>query len=225
MNLSIHPIDAAIVVGYLATVVILGLWVGRGQKDTRQYFLGDRSLPMWAVLLSIVATETSTVTFLSIPGFAFAEGGDMRFLQITFGYMIGRMLVIWVLLPRYFEGQPFTAYEVLQSRFGVSARRATSVLFLVTRNLSDALRLYLAALVLQQVLGIDLTTCIVVMGVVTIVYTFLGGVKSVIWNDCLQFVIYILGADLRVGGYHRVDYREDGNNSSNLAQSQKVSRT
>ena len=194
MNFSIHAIDAAIVVCYLAAVVALGLWVGRGQKDTLEYFLGDRSLPMWAVLLSIVATETSTVTFLSIPGFAFAEGGDMRFLQITFGYMVGRLLVIWVLLPRYFEGQPFTAYETLQRRFGVSSRRVTSVLFLVTRNLGDALRLYLTALALQAAVGLELTACIVLMGSVTIVYTFLGGVKSVIWNDCLQFFIYILGA-------------------------------
>lgn len=194
LNLSIHPLDAAIVVSYLAAVILLGLWVGRGQKSTLEYFLGNRSLPTWAVLLSIVATETSTVTFLSIPGFTFVEGGDMRFLQITFGYIVGRFLVIWILLPRYFEGQIFTAYEVLQRRFGVSSRRVTSALFLVTRNLSDALRLYLTALALQQVVGLELPYCIVLVGVVTILYTFLGGVKSVVWNDCLQFFIYILGA-------------------------------
>jgi len=194
LNLSIHAIDAAIVVAYLATVLALGLWVGRGQKTTTEYFLGDRSLPTWAVLLSIVATETSTVTFLSIPGFAFAEAGDMRFLQITFGYIVGRFLVVWALLPLYFQGQSFTAYEVLQRRFGISSRRATSLLFLITRNLSDALRLYLTALALQQVIGLSLPTCIVVMGTVTIIYTVLGGVKSVVWNDCLQFFIYIIGA-------------------------------
>jgi SSS family transporter len=200
LNLSIPTVDAAIVVGYLLVVLGLGGWVGRGQKNTLEYFLGGRSLPTWAVLLSIVATETSTVTFLSIPGFAFAaDGGDMRFLQITFGYIVGRLLVIWLLLPLYFEGQAFTAYEVMQHRFGKPARRATSVLFLVTRNLSDALRLYLTALALQQVVGLELTTCIVAMGVVTIVYTYLGGVKSVVWNDCLQFVIYILGALAALG--------------------------
>jgi solute:Na+ symporter, SSS family len=195
LNLSIHAIDAAIIVGYLTAVLALGVWVGRGQKNTTDYFLGDRSLPTWAVLLSIVATETSTVTFLSIPGFAFvANGGDMRFLQITFGYIVGRLLVVWVLLPLYFQGQAFTAYEVLQRRFGIASRRATSLLFLITRNLSDALRLYLTALALQQAVGLELSTCIVVMGVVTIFYTFIGGVKSVVWNDCLQFFIYILGA-------------------------------
>jgi solute:Na+ symporter, SSS family len=195
LNLSIHAIDAAIVVGYLMTVLALGMWVGRGQKDTTDYFLGDRSLPTWTVLLSIVATETSTVTFLSIPGFAFvANGGDMRFLQITFGYIVGRLLVVWVLLPLYFQGQSFTAYEVLGRRFGRASRRATSLLFLVTRNLSDALRLFLTALALQQVVGLELPTCIVVMGAITILYTFIGGVKSVVWNDCLQFFIYIVGA-------------------------------
>ena len=180
--------------GYLAFSILLGFWVGRGQKSTLDYFLGNRSLPTWAVLLSIVATETSTVTFLSIPGFTFSQGGDMRFLQITFGYIVGRFLVIWILLPRYFEGQIFTAYEVLQQRFGISSRRVTSALFLITRNLSDALRLYLTALALQQVVGLELTSCIVLIGIVTIVYTFMGGVKSVVWNDCLQFFIYILGA-------------------------------
>jgi SSS family transporter len=195
LNLSIHAIDAAIVIAYLLAVLALGMWVGRGQKDTLDYFLGDRSLPMWTVLLSIVATETSTVTFLSIPGFAFAaDGGDMRFLQITFGYIVGRFLVVGILLPLYFQGQAFTAYEVLQGRFGPASRRATSLLFLVTRNLSDSLRLFLTALALQLAIGLELPTCIVVMGAITILYTFIGGVKSVVWNDCLQFFIYILGA-------------------------------
>lgn len=200
MNLSIHAIDAAIVICYLSVVLAVGLWVGRGQKDTVAYFLGDRDLPTWAVLLSIVATETSTVTFLSIPSFAYtANGGDMRFLQITFGYIVGRVLVVWILLPLYFQGQAFTAYEVLERRFGPASRRATSSLFLVTRNLSDALRLFLTALALQQAIGLELSTCIVVMGLVTIVYTFIGGVKSVVWNDCLQFFIYILGAVIALG--------------------------
>lgn len=200
MNLSLHAIDVAIVIGYLLAVLGLGVWVGRGQKDTVDYFLGDRSLPTWAVLLSIVATETSTVTFLSIPGFAYvAQGGDMRFLQITFGYIVGRLLVVWILLPLYFQGEAFTAYEVLQRRFGRASRRATSLLFLVTRNLSDALRLFLTALALQVAVGLELPTCIIVMGAITVFYTFIGGVKSVVWNDCLQFFIYILGAAIALG--------------------------
>lgn len=168
--------------------------MGRGQRSTVDYFLGGRSLPWWAVLLSIVATETSTATFLSIPGIAFAVGGDFRFLQITFGYIVGRVLVAWVFLPLYFRGEPFTCYEVLERRFGVASRRVTSSLFLVTRNLSDALRLFLTALALQQAIGLELWVCVVGLGLVTIGYTCFGGVKSVVWNDCVQFVIYMLGA-------------------------------
>jgi len=194
VTINIGIVDAGIVVGYMLAVLLFGVWVGRGRQSSAGYFLGDRSLPWGAVLLSIVATETSTVTFLSIPGLAAAAGGNLTFLQITIGYIVGRTFVIFVLLPLYFKGRPFTAYEVLESRFGTLSRRIASVLFLLTRNASDSLRLFLTALVLQVVLGLDLTVSIVFIGVVTIVYTFIGGAKSVIWNDCIQFVIYMLGA-------------------------------
>ena len=194
MAINIGGTDAAIVMLYMLAVLALGLWIGRGQQTAVRYFLGDRSLPWGALLLSIVATETSTVTFLSIPGLAAAAGGNLTFLQITFGYIVGRLGVIFVLLPLYFRGQPFTAYEVLETRFGRLSRRLVSSLFLLTRNASDALRLFLTALVLQIVLGLDLGISVVVIGVVTILYTFIGGARSVIWNDCIQFVIYMLGA-------------------------------
>ena len=194
MAINIGGTDAAIVMLYMLAVLALGLWIGRGQQTAARYFLGDRSLPWGALLLSIVATETSTVTFLSIPGLAAAAGGNLTFLQITFGYIVGRLGVIFVLLPLYFRGQPFTAYEVLETRFGRLSRRLVSSLFLLTRNASDALRLFLTALVLQIVLGLDLGISVVVIGVVTILYTFIGGARSVIWNDCIQFVIYMLGA-------------------------------
>lgn len=194
LDISISNIDVAIVLGYLACVLAFGLWVGRGQKSTVDYFLGGRSLPWWAVLLSIVATETSTVTFLSIPGIVFAAKGDFRFLQITFGYIIGRSLVAWVFLPLYFKGEPFTCYEVLERRFGGASRRVMSILFLITRNFSDAFRLFLTALAMQAAIGLDLWICVVGLGLITIGYTYFGGVKSVVWNDCIQFVIYMLGA-------------------------------
>ena len=192
--MNIHPVDAGIVVAYLLAVLAFGLWVGRGQRNSADYFLGARSLPWGALLLSIVATETSTVTFLSLPGIAAAAGGDLTFLQITFGYIAGRLLIIAFLLPLYFRGEAFTAYETLEKRFGTLSRRAASSLFLVTRNLSDALRLFLTALVLQIVLGLDLALSVIVLGVITILYTLVGGAKSVIWNDCIQFVIYMIGA-------------------------------
>ena len=125
---------------------------------------------------------------------AVAYGGDLTFLQITFGYIVGRFLIIHVLMPLYFRGEAFTAYQVLESHFGTLSRRAASSLFLVTRNVSDALRLFLTALVLEIVLGLDLTVSVLVLGAITIVYTLVGGAKSVIWNDCIQFVIYMLGA-------------------------------
>ncbi|MEM8816003.1 MAG: sodium/solute symporter [Pseudomonadota bacterium] len=193
-SLNIGAIDGLIVLAYLLGVLAFGLWVGRGAKSLADYFLGGRSLPAPALLLSIVATETSTVTFLSIPGLAAAAGGNLSFLQITIGYVVGRLFVVFVLLPMYFEGKPLTAYEVLEARFGSASRRLVSTLFLLTRNLSDALRLFLTALVLQVVLGLDLALCIVAIGVVTILYTFIGGAKSVIWNDCVQFFVYTGGA-------------------------------
>lgn len=194
LNLSIQFFDLCLVLCYLVGVLAFGVWVGRGQKNTTDYLLGGRSLPWWAILLSIVATETSTVTFLSIPRESYEQGGDFRFLQIAFGYIVGRLLVAAVFLPLYFRGEPFTCYEVLEQRFGVASRRVTSLLFLVTRNLSDSLRLFLSALAIQQAIGLDLWVCVVGLGVVTIIYTYTGGVKSVIWNDCLQFLIYMLGA-------------------------------
>ena len=196
MDIAIHPIDVAIVAVYLLAVVGFGLWIGRGQKDLSSYLLGGRDLPWWALLGSIVATETSTATFLSVPGLAFAAGGDLRFLQLALGFVLGRILVTLVLLPEYFRGNLYTAYEVLDRRFGGATKRAASLLFLVARNLGDGLRLFLTAIVLEQVAGFDLPTCIAIIGVATIVYTFFGGMKAVVWNDCIQFVVYVTGGIL-----------------------------
>lgn len=193
-SMNIHPVDAAIVIVYLLAVLAFGLWVGRGQRTSADYFLGGRSLPWGVLLLSIVATETSTVTFLSLPGIPAAINGNLTFLQIAIGYIVGRLLIIYVLLPIYFQRENFTAYEVLESRFGKLSRRLTSILFLFTRNLSDALRLFLTALVLQIVLGLDLTTAVILLGLITVIYTLVGGARSVIWNDSIQFIIYMLGA-------------------------------
>ncbi len=196
MNLAIHSIDATVLILYLLAVVLFGLWIGRGQRDAAGFLLGGRNLPWWGVLFSIVATETSTVTFLSIPGVAFAIGGDLTFLQLTTGYIIGRFIVVFLFLPHYFRGDLFTAYEVLDRRFGGTTKKTASVLFLITRNLADGLRLFLTAIVLQHVVGLELWICVVAIGVVTILYTFVGGMKSVVWNDFIQFFVYMIGAFL-----------------------------
>ncbi len=195
-RLAISTIDAAILILYMAVVVSLGVWIGRGQRDLSGYLLGGRDLPWWAILGSIVATETSTATFLSVPGIAFASAGDMRFLQLAIGFVIGRIIVAVVLLPLYFRGEIFSAYEVLDQRFGGATKQVASLMFLVARNLGDGLRLFLAGIALEKVIGIDLPYCIVAIGLATIVYTFFGGMKAVIWSDCLQFVIYMLGGTI-----------------------------
>ncbi|MHC4991667.1 MAG: sodium:solute symporter family transporter, partial [Planctomycetota bacterium] len=135
MDLSIGAIDLAVLGLYLAGVVALGLWIGRGQRDLDAFLLGGRDLPWWAILGSIVATETSTATFLSVPGLAFAAGGDLRFLQLAMGYIVGRVLIVIILLPLYFRGRLFTAYQVLERRFGGLTQRTASLIFLVTRTL------------------------------------------------------------------------------------------
>ncbi len=193
MNPAISLVDSAIVVAYLGCVLALGIWVGRGKKSLDEYLLGGRDLPWWAILGSIVATETSTATFLSVPAIAFATGGDLQFLQLTFGYIIGRWIVVVTLLPLFFRGRLLSAYEVLEQRYGSLTKQTASVMFLITRNLGDGLRLFLTAIVLEKSVGLPLPLSVVVIGVVTIIYTFFGGMKSVVWNDCLQFIIYIAG--------------------------------
>jgi SSS family solute:Na+ symporter len=194
VTLAIHTIDLLVLVGYLLSVAAIGIWLGRGTRELTAYLLGDRQLPWWAILGSIVATETSTATFLSVPGIAFAAGGDLRFLQLAFGYLLGRMLIRGLLLPLYFRAQIFTAYQVLDERFGGATKRVAALIFLVTRNLSDGLRLFLTAIVLAKIVQAPLPLCVVAIGLVTILYTLVGGIKAVIWNDCIQFVVYMIGA-------------------------------
>jgi solute:Na+ symporter, SSS family len=186
------PIDLGIIVLYIAGCTALGARLGSGAKGLKGYFLGEKNIPAFAVMISIVATETSTATFLSVPGIACK--GDFTFLQLAIGYFFGRIVVATVLLPSYFRGEMYTAYQVLNDRFGGATRATASVLFLLTRCLADGLRLFLASKVLQQVTGWPIVASIIVLGMVTVVYTYLGGMKAVIWIDVIQFTIYIIGA-------------------------------
>jgi SSS family transporter len=193
---SLSPIDLAIVAVYVAGMTLMGVWFTRKQKDLRTYFVGGRNVGWFLVLMSIVATETSAVTFLSVPGLAYKpDGGNFTFLQLALGYIVGRCLVAWLLLPQYMRGDLFSAYQVLRERFSPAVQRCASGLFLVTRTVADGLRLYLTALLLQYV-GWGVGPAIAVVGIVTIVYTYLGGMKAVIWTDLIQFVIKIAGAVL-----------------------------
>lgn len=192
-----HPLDLVLLVAYLGGTIAFGLWMGRGQKTANDYLLGGRDLPWWALLLSIVATETSTVTFLSVPGLAYSTEfgtGDLRFLQLPLGYVLGRLLAGVLLVPLYFQGQLFTAYEVLRSRSGPLVRTLASGLFLCTRTFADGLRLYLTAYVLQLMFDWSMPLCVLVTGLGTVAYTLVGGIKAVVWTDALQFVVYMVGA-------------------------------
>lgn len=196
-------IDGIVIVVYLIVVAVFGIWSAGTQTSTTDYFLGGRSMPWWAILFSVVATETSTLTFISIP--AVAYGGNLTFLQLTFGYIIGRVIVAIWFLPGYVHGELTTAYQYLEKRFGSGMRKAASSTFIITRLLADGVRLFATAIPLAIIFrfaGVfegwgDMQIyllAISVIAVITLIYTFLGGIKAVIWMDVVQMVIYIGGA-------------------------------
>jgi SSS family solute:Na+ symporter len=209
-----HLLDLTVIVAYLAGTVAFGAWFSRNQHDVKDYFVGGRRVPWWAIMGSIVATETSTVTFISIPGVAFT--GNMTFLQLVMGYMLGRIVVSIVFVPAYFRGELLTVYQILGVRFGSGVKRLAAGLFLVTRSLADGFRLFATGLVLAALLlampGTEemarswvpwldptitiLVASVAVMGLTTIIYTYLGGMSAVIWTDVVQLVIYLVGAGL-----------------------------
>ncbi len=184
-------LDLTIIVAYFILTLGVGLWVTRSQRTAGDYFLGARNLPAWAVLLSIVATETSALTVISIPGVG--ARGDLTFLQLPFGYLVGRVFVARLLLPGYFTGQQETAYARLEARFGPGTRRWLSACFLVTRFLGDAVRVFAGAIPLALVTGWSVPGAILAMGAITLVYTYLGGLKAVVWADVIQLCVYVAG--------------------------------
>jgi SSS family transporter len=202
MDNKLYALDLAIVIVYIVGTTLLAMWFVGRQRDMRTYFVGDRNVSWWLVLISIVATETSTVTFLSIPGVGYNPGdlarnmppGNFTFLQLAFGFVIGRMLIAWLLLPQYLRGELFSAYQLLKQRFDVRVQRTASGVFLITRTIVDGLRLCLTALLIEQFTGWDIRVSILALGAVTLVYTYLGGIEAVIWTDLLQFGIYLGGA-------------------------------
>lgn len=185
-------VDWIIVLAYFAATVWLGERVGRGQTSVDDYFLAGRRMPWWSTALSIVGTETSTLTFVGVPAIAF--GGDLGFLQVAAGYVVGRMVVAWLLVPAYFEGRISTAYELLARRFGGAVQQLASAIFIVSRCLADGVRLFATALVLQALLPMPLSVAIGAVTGVTLIYTLRGGLKAVIWNDAVQLLVYLAGA-------------------------------
>lgn len=193
------PLDLVVLVVYAVGIVVFGLRAGGTQRSTQDYFLGGRDLPWWAVCFSVVATETSTLTVIGVPAVAYL--GALTFLQLTIGYIIGRVVVAAVLLPRYFRGEQQTAYAFLGDRFGDGMRGLASVTFLATRLLADGVRLFATAIPIQVIAraaGIEVgyPAVILAIGVVTAAYTYVGGLKAVVWMDVVQMGIYVGGAIL-----------------------------
>ena len=207
-----HPLDLSVLVLYLAGIVLFGAYFSRSHKTIQDYFISGRNLPWWAIMGSIVATETSTVTFISVPGFAY--GTNLTFLQLVMGYMIGRLVVSSLFIPSYFKGQLLTVYQLLGERFGSPVKRLASGVFLLTRSLADGFRLFATGLVLAALLramprtdelaqawvpGIDptypiLALSVLVIGLATLIYTYYGGMTAVIWTDVIQLTVYVTGA-------------------------------
>ncbi len=189
-------LDLVVIVAYLAGITAWGSWLGRGQTTGTDYFLGGRSLPWGAVTLSVVATETSTLTFLSIPGVAYL--GSLVFLQLTLGYLAGRIVVALVFLPAYYRGELSTAYALLETRFGPSTRRVASAIFMVTRLLADSVRLFATAIPLALITDWPYPVSIAVIGALTLIYTYCGGIRAVVWVDSVQMGLYLFGAAVAV---------------------------
>jgi solute:Na+ symporter, SSS family len=188
-------IDFLIIIAYLAIVLGAGIYFSRRQQTTRRYFTAGHQLPWWAISASIVATETSTVTFISVPGMAWAQGGDFRFLQLVVGYCVARIIISAVFMPWYFRGELVTVYELLQTRFGAKVKALAAALFVIMRTIADGVRLLLTAFVLAALLkSLGIATAIVFLGVIMIVFTLYGGIEAIVWIEVVQFAIYIGGA-------------------------------
>ncbi len=189
--MAFRPVDFCVLLAYLAGITIFGAHFRKRQGNLRDYFLGGRTLPWWAIMLSIVSAETSILTIISTPGIAYSS--NLNFLQLIFGYLIARVVVSFVLIPRYFAGEIFTAYQFIERRFGRTLKTFTAILFLSTRALAEGVRVFAIAIVLEVVFRTDILFSVVIITVLTVLYTFEGGFTAVIWTDVIQLSIYLSG--------------------------------
>jgi len=182
-------IDYVIIIAFMGGVFIAGTLLGRGVTNIKGYFNANNDLPWLAVMLSIVAAETSVLTFLSIPGLAYI--GNFSFLQVCMGYIVGRVIISFVLLPMYSGGKFITVYQAIAEKAGVPMQRVMSITFMFTRLLADGVRLFAVAIPLSMITGLNFMESIWILGIVTIFYTWFGGIRAVVWMDVAQWVIYI----------------------------------
>lgn len=195
--MGLNKIDFSIIALYLAGITLFGLRFRKKQRTLRDYFLAGREIPWWAIALSIVAAETSTLTIISIPGLAYDS--NMTFLQIVMGYLAGRFIISFVLLPHYFRGDLYTAYELIEKRFGPRLRTLTSSLFLLIRAAAEGVRVYAVSIVVSIALGTGEILSIAIITALTLLYTFEGGLAAVIWTDVVQTAIYVGGTIVGLG--------------------------
>src|SRR5512146_863388 len=194
---GLNGLDFLVIIAYLVGITLLGMYVGRRQRDAKDYFVADREIPWWAVLFSIVASETSALTFISIPGLAYV--GNLGFLQVAVGYLAGRIALAYTLLPRYYEGNLVTAYALLENRFGLATRRFTSIVFMVTRGMADSVRVFATAVPIALIIGpllpraLVMPVAVLVLGTLTILYTIRGGMRAIVWTEIVQASVYIIG--------------------------------
>lgn len=192
-------VDWLIVLAYLVGVIGLGIWLGKGQKTTRDYFLGNKNVPWWGVSLSIVATETSAFTFIAIPAAVFfthpetGEPGNLAFIQVVIGYIVARVLIAIFMVPAYFRGEIYSPYQLISNAFGQGARRATAGVFLIAGTLAAGVRVYVSSVPIELMLGIDTLHAIALFVIFSLVYTYIGGIKAVVWTDAAQFILLIGG--------------------------------
>src|ERR1700733_2208980 len=189
--MGLNRTDFLIIALYLAGITLFGLRFRKKQRSLRDYFLAGRDIPWWAIALSIVAAETSTLTIISIPGLAYDT--NLTFLQVVMGYVVGRVVISFILLPQYFRGDLYTAYELIERRFGRGLRSMTAGLFLLTRAAAEGVRVYAVSIVVAIALGTGQLISIAIITALTVIYTFEGGLAAVIWTDVVQTAIYVVG--------------------------------
>lgn len=183
--------DWVVIFTYLLGIIALGVWFGKDQRNTRDYFLGSKNIPWWGIGLSIVAAETSALTIIGVPAMAYGE--NMAFIQMIVGYVIARIILAVVMVPHYFKGEIYSPYQLLENSFGPGARRTASVFFLIMETLAAGVRVYVACIPVQLMLGIGVLPAIVLFVLLSLVYTYFGGVKAVIWTDAVQFGLFLAG--------------------------------
>ena len=183
--------DWLVIGAYLIGIIALGVWFGKEQKNTRDYFLGSKNIPWWGIGFSIVAAETSALTVIGVPGMAY--GSNVGFIQMIIGYVIARIILAVVMVPHYFQGEIYSPYQLFENRLGPAARRTAGGLFLVSETLAAGLRVYVTCIPIQLMLGIKILPAIVLFVLLSLVYTYVGGVKAVIWTDAVQFGLFLAG--------------------------------